>query len=724
MPRIFLSLAAAVLVLLPGQRQAQADQPGGRVLTIRDATIGFGGRFKSGFWQPVRLTVVAGSGGARGRLELLGLDGDQVPVAYRDEAAGEIDLKAEEETTLQLYFKSGPIATPIRARLIDNGAAVWSDEVRVSAPALPSTQHLVVQIGAAMGIEEAAATIRRRADSALAIARVSAMAELPDRWWGYDGVDTLVLATSDAALLETMNGDQKQAIVQWVLLGGRIILCAGKRGAEIAAAESPWSPLIPGQVSDVEPLRERSGLEEATKSELPFNEEQFQRNRPYITRLKNARGEVLVEEVSGSAGRPLVVHAPVGLGQVIFVGIDLDHPSLKDWKGRTRLAAMLLARASQQQGAEAETRAGIRQLGYEDLIGQLRTALDQFPGVSLVSFTTVATLTIVYLLLIGPGDYLLLSRLKLPRHVTWLTFSLLAIGTLAVGMSLDRQTHGHKARLNEAEVIDIDLEQQMARGMAWCHVYSPATELYNARLTGRTPPNLGSWCDGWVGWQGLPGDSLGGLESRQPAIIQHEPYVMDLPTTSPRMGDFTISVASSKSLSARWWSKTQLTSSSKLTIDRYGMLSGEFSSPVEIPLTECLLAHGEKLYRVGPLAAGQRVQMTELAPLDLEARLTQRRVEQTKDVSTPWEQDSVDIPRIMQMVMFHEAARGTNYTGLTHRYQPRLDLSTHVRLGRAVLVGRAKEPVARLFDSPESKPPIDDENHWTWYRVVLPVQHN
>jgi len=224
MPRIFLSLAAAVLVLLMGQRVAQAEQPAGGVLTIRDATIGFGGRFKSGFWQPVRLTVVAGSGGARGRLELLGLDGDQVPVAYRDEAAGEINLKAEEETTLQLYFKSGPIATPIRARLMDGGTTVWSDELRVSAPALPSTQHLVVQLGAAMGIEEAAATIRRRADSALAIARLSAMAELPDRWWGYDGVDTLVLATSDAALLEMMTADQRQAIVQWVLLGGRIVL--------------------------------------------------------------------------------------------------------------------------------------------------------------------------------------------------------------------------------------------------------------------------------------------------------------------------------------------------------------------------------------------------------------------------------------------------------------------------------------------------------------------
>jgi hypothetical protein len=123
--------------------------------------------------------------------------------------------------------------------------------------------------------------------------------------------------------------------------------------------------------------------------------------------------------------------------------------------------------------------------------------------------------------------------------------------------------------------------------------------------------------------------------------------------------------------------------------------------------------------------AGQRVQMAELPPLNLEARLTQRRVENTKDISTPWEPDSVDIPRIMQMVMFHESARGKNYTGLTHRYQPRLDLSEHVRLGQAVLVGRAEKPAARLGTSEMEAPAADAEDitSYTWFRIILPVNH-
>jgi len=45
--------------------------------------------------------------------------------------------------------------------------------------------------------------------------------------------------------------------------------------------------------------------------------------------------------------------------------------------------------------------------GITDLSGQLRGALDQFAGVSLVPFSVVAGLVFLYILLIGPGDYLL-----------------------------------------------------------------------------------------------------------------------------------------------------------------------------------------------------------------------------------------------------------------------------------------------------------------------------
>ena len=187
----------------------------------------------------------------------------------------------------------------------------------------------------------------------------------------------MVLATSDAAFFSEVSSEQRQALIQWVQLGGRIVLSVGSRGADFAAADSPWSVLLPGTFQAVEPLRDRAGLENYTKAELPFNDPQFQRNRPVVTRLKNIRGEVLVDELGASTARPLVVRSAVGLGLVAFVGLDLDHPSLQNWKGRSRLLAALVARADREgEHAEREAHRGVTHLGYDDLIGQLRETFE------------------------------------------------------------------------------------------------------------------------------------------------------------------------------------------------------------------------------------------------------------------------------------------------------------------------------------------------------------
>jgi len=59
---------------------------------------------------------------------------------------------------------------------------------------------------------------------------------------------------------------------------------------------------------------------------------------------------------------------------------------------------------------------------FDDLAGQLRSSLEQFRGVRLAPFFVVASLLVLYILLIGPGDYFLLRRLRRGMQWTWLTF--------------------------------------------------------------------------------------------------------------------------------------------------------------------------------------------------------------------------------------------------------------------------------------------------------------
>jgi hypothetical protein len=716
-----LVLAAVVLAMgMSAARLVAADSA--ERLTVKTAGVGIAGKFKAGFWQPVRLTVVAGAEGARGRLELVVPDGDQAPVIYANEEAAPVNLTAGQEGTFLLYAKMGPVAAPITVQLRQDGRVAWSHALTGLPPALLATQELILGIGPPVGLEEAVAAIRRQPEIALQAATVRSPAELPDMWWGYEGVDVVVLPTSDADLLAAMTNDQQAALLEWVQLGGRMVLLVGARGEEIAAAESPWRTLLPGKFTEVVPLRERSGLETFTKVTLPFEEEFFQRNRPRITRLTEVRGEVLAGEETSTA-HPLVVHAAAGLGEVWFVGLDLDHPSLAAWPGRVRLLAAMLQRDQQRrEGRERETRPALAHLGYQDLSGQLRTALDQFPGVTMVSITTVSVLMAVYLLLIGPGDYLLLSQLRWPRQVTWITFSLVALCFIGVALVVAGQSHGRRVRLNQVEIVDIDLARRMVRGTVWSQIYSAATTQYDPVLKIAQPDRTVEDTKGWLTWQGLPGDALGGLSSRQIALARTEPYQASMPGGELKMTGVPVSIASSKSLSGRWWGKSKLPTETELVSDQYGLLSGTFTQPLAVELTECMLAHGEKLYRLGTLRPGQTVHVDPQSSLNLEWRLTLRTVVESKDVATPWDQSSVEVPRIVQMMMFHEAARGRSYTGLTNRYQPYVDLSEHVRLGEAVLVGRSAKRVAQLTQGTSPLADPGDENVWTWYRLVLPVK--
>lgn len=725
--RAAISAAICLASTLGISHRAAAEEP----ITVTKASIGFGGKYKSGFWAPVQLSLVGGPQGAKGQLELVIPDGDQVPVIFSHESRSAVDLGPNEEATLLLYGKIGPIAAPIAVQLRNDNGVIWSQSLSgLTAPPLRPTQELVVGIGPPVGLEVAQAAIKRQPDIALITAQVESPADLPDQWWGYEGVETVVLATSDQATIEQFSDPQREALIQWVRLGGRLVLCIGANGEQLLAADSPWAALVPGKLSDVSPLRDGSGLESFTASKLPIDQDLFQRNRPAVTRLTVATGKVLVEEGGAiAASRPLIVHAPHALGQVVFVGLDPDHPSLANWNGRENLLVRLLAgEDGQREFSGGESRRGVTHLGYDDLVGQLRAGLDQFPGVTMVNFTTVSVLTIVYLLLVGPGDYLLLARLGWQRHWTWITFPLIVAALGAVAWLFGGQSHGQRVRINQAEIVDIDATQGVVRGTAWVHLYSPATDHFDVQMRIEAPLGFNSANAeeannraGWLSWQGLPGESLGGLGSRQVALSTAEPYRAGQPGSQPRLQGLPVQVASSKSLAGRWWGEAKITAEAKLGVNDYGILTGEFRSPLPIELSDCILVHGEKLYRLGAVRPRQLLHMDAFTPLNLEARLTQRTVVQFKDVSTPWRQDSTDVQRILLMMMFHEAARGRAYTGLTNRYQPSIDLTGHVRLGRAVLAGRAPAGTCQLRRGDQPLADEADVRTWTWYRVILPV---
>ena len=158
-----------------------------------------------------------------------------------------------------------------------------------------------------------------------------------------------------------------------------------------------------------------------------------------------------------------------------------------------------------------------------------------------------------------------------------------------------------------------------------------------------------------------------------------------------------IEVSGTKSLFGAWWVLGEQPAGQRLTASAYGLLTGQLTNPLDCELTDCMVLYENWMYPVsGTLSPGEAVTFDGVSPRNLEWHLSRRRVVDSKDVGTPWDQASADVPRILEMMMFYQAAGGAAYTGLTHRYQPGLDLSEHLRTGRAILVGRSATAGSRL----------------------------
>jgi hypothetical protein len=719
-----LAAMAAAVLFSAALAEVQAEAAESLPVELRHVEIGYGGTYKSGYWAPIWLTLRSPRT-VRGVVEVLAPDGDGVPSAFASASGGQesaSEFKANVDQTVCVFAKIGPerSALTVRLRDVETSTVIWQARFPASVKGpLAAKRELVVSVGESPATIDASELLPHGEDHGVVAAAITDPARVPDVWWGWEGVATIVLPTGPGSMESKLSPGQFAALRQWVEVGGgRLVVCVGERGQQVLAAGRPLAELVPGKLVDVAPLRDLGKFEELT-GEKPLATGDAA--RPRVTRLADVSGRVEAT-VTGLFGEvPLIVRASLGLGELVFLGVDSDGPVLEKWPGRGRLLAAAIADPGKTTSSEATGMRRGSRLGYDDLIGQLRMAMDHFPNVRVINITTVALLTLTYLVLIGPVDFLIQRRLGRPSTITWFTFPLWIGIFCAVGWYVGRSAHGNAARANLCEIIDLDVDRQIVRGTAWIHLYGTETSTHDVSLGLRgASVGLTGTADGWLTWQGLPGGGLGGLSANQIASLHLAPYATSSPGRRMALTGLPIQIAGSKAMSARWWGVTSPLEQSALSLNDYGLIQGEVVNPLPVDLDGCLLVYGDWLYRLKTLSPGQRVRLADFDPLNLEARLQQRTIANAKDVISPWEQDVADVPRIMQMIMFHESARGSNYTNLTHLYQGYLDLTPRARNGRAILVGRIAQGVTQL--SVDGKPlPSSQAEPWTWVRVVLPV---
>jgi len=734
-------LTVGLVFLLPGPPLglgAAPALPSGGGPEIAGVRVGVAGRYKPGCWTPVRVALRGVKILNGGAVVLTVPDGDGVPSQFSTPLPSPAPDVETDRTSVVLYARFGRVKSELAVELRTAEGVVDRRVFEPGAsaeylPAILSEQELVITVGPGpLGVEEAVRMLDQEPDRRTVVARVDQFEELPARWYGYEAVDVVVLSTSEPGIYAGLKPSDAHVVAldDWVRLGGRLVLCGGEHAGEVLGGEpeSALGSFAPGRLKEMVTLRGVKDYELYAGSSI---------------RMPEAKGGIRVPHLVDVDGRieaadghlPLVVRGARGFGQVTFVAAALDRAPFAEWEDRALLTGKLLDYPA-TPGDEDEEGTALMHYGYTDLAGQLRSALDQFPSVWLVPFWLVVGLVVLYVLAIGPGDYFLLRKVG-RMQLTWITFPLIVVAFSATAYLLAHRLKGDRVRVNQVDLVDVDVESGRVRGTAWANVFSPRMNRYDLAfaprlLGGRLQGEATALC----AWLGLPGDALGGMNPRtaEPAVWQ---TCYGFSGALDALDDVPIPIWSTKSLTGRWTGRADVPIEGRLAAEQ-GSLEGTIRNRLPFALSDCLLAYGIHAYELGTVGPGETAEVgPSLRRRELKSLLTGRQIvivkkEDKKDdyrsQSTPYDPSSVDAAYVLRAMMFHEAAGGRAYTGMSNRYQGFVDLSHLLKTGRAVLVGRA-EPAAGDAEHHgaellcNGRPvPREQVRHTAAYRFVFAVE--
>jgi hypothetical protein len=436
---------------------------------------------------------------------------------------------------------------------------------------------------------------------------------LPTHWTGYDGVDHFVLPTAGAdgaSLLEPLLSDpvRQAALEHWLELGGHLVFGIMENRRRLA--DHPWlSRLVPGRVDPNESLS-LNDLPDLRRSAGNVGGE-FGCKLAVVQPATRSR--VLIEGRT-SPRSPAAIAGVHGLGRVTFLAFDIDRPPFADWSRLPLLWTELLRlRPGELATATALRSAGRPRAEAQDIGFQLAQQTETFSEVGQVSFAAVAGLMLLFILIVGPLDYLILRRLLRRMEWTWLSFPLLALAAILGSWWWAAETKGDRIRANKLDIIDLDLGRGKVYGTTWFSIFSPQAQSYTIALEagiGCGPAEAAS-----LSWMARPGDVA--RSYGRPADFAFFRGGYDFAPSDGGRAELVatpILAWSIKSFEGRWIAPVDAGKliESDLSIiggAEVGYLRDGLKWKLPLPLRNCYLAYEDKLWRLGDLLPDTRVEV-------------------------------------------------------------------------------------------------------------------
>lgn len=457
-----LILILLLLLIFPVADIASARQTGAITVSV---SAGYDGYFQRGQWIPIRVAVENAGGDFDGvvRVRTGGASG-LGETTYRTP----LNLPRGARKQVFLYVSLGNFAQRIQVEIVDR-----RDRVVARADAQLTTIKrgdimAVVVTNSAFGSVDLTARTPGTGDAYQANWQIE---DIPPMAEALAGIDVLLLYDIDTG---TLDAEQTAAITRWALGGGHLIVAGGEAWQRTTTAFVDVLPVTPSGTVTLESLMVLGGYLEAPSDDL-------QGDVVITTGTINGPARVLVSD----GDVPLIVRRTYGSGTIDFLAFDPNAGPLRVWQDSDQLWYILTASTGQRPSwTDGFTSWS---MGRDATVTTSNTVLP--------TFLQLCGFLLVYIVLIGPVNYLILRRLNC-REWAWFTIPILIIGFSALAYSVGFNLRGTTATLNRLTVIRSWADAEEGQALMLLGVQSPRRTDYDVEMergfTLRTLPDIGT----------------------------------------------------------------------------------------------------------------------------------------------------------------------------------------------------------------------------------------
>jgi hypothetical protein len=394
--------------------------------------------------------------------------------------------------------------------------------------------YLYLSLGAKLDDLAAALLLKEKArDDGKPAPRVTRFAvyetdveRLPRAWMGYDGVDLVILDTSDPLFAAPKDHAAIAPVWDWVRRGGRLVIAVDPK-THVKASVHAAKNLVP--------IEAWSGLHD--KPFPPRGEPAIAVAKFDLADFAAGPWEILAQldaSAVGDRSLPLIARSPHGLGSVTVIAFPLASGSFSRWAGRVEFLRTLVDQLGPRfvppEQAKIETWG--REIDIADWGARLQRDLDTF-DIAAMSFGSVALLMLLYTALVSAGDYFVLRRVIGRMDAAWITLPLIVIGVSVLAYGALNPGADPGMLVNQLDLIDIDggSKQRSQSATSWFGVRSDA--IHALDVAAALPENgAGSSA---LGWFGRPDDGPAGMGRAAGLALSHKSYAIDFAWPASRL---------------------------------------------------------------------------------------------------------------------------------------------------------------------------------------------